>query len=170
MKITIFGLNYKNWVNDINLHLGNNNGNYFYLRYLLGAQIIDYITIWISFHTPISCTLISPFNSQTIGDITKVSFLKKDRGGLGWPRGIEISRKRHSHTQSTLNFDTYLYLSLILTDSLGNSIRALHYLIQRDSTALQSSKPVIAVTMATSRQGTSVVRHLSKNGIFQIQW
>ena len=33
----------------------------------------------------------------------------------------------------------------------------------------ESSRPVIAVTMATSRQGSSVVRHLSKNGIFQIR-
>ena len=34
---------------------------------------------------------------------------------------------------------------------------------------LKSSRPVIAVTMATSRQGSSVVRHLSKNGIFNIR-
>ena len=33
----------------------------------------------------------------------------------------------------------------------------------------ESSRPVIAVTMATSRQGSSVVRHLSKNDIFQIR-
>ena len=33
----------------------------------------------------------------------------------------------------------------------------------------KNSSPVIAVTMATSRQGSSVVRHLSKNGIFQIR-
>ena len=33
----------------------------------------------------------------------------------------------------------------------------------------ESSRPVIAVIMATSRQGSSVVRHLSKNGIFRIR-
>ncbi len=34
---------------------------------------------------------------------------------------------------------------------------------------LKRSKPVIAVTMATSRQGYSVVKHLSKNDFFQIR-
>ena len=33
----------------------------------------------------------------------------------------------------------------------------------------KSFSPVIAVTMATSRQGSSVVKHLSKSGIFQIR-
>lgn len=34
---------------------------------------------------------------------------------------------------------------------------------------LESSKPVIAVIMATSRQGSAVVNHLSKSGIFQVR-
>ncbi len=34
---------------------------------------------------------------------------------------------------------------------------------------LRSSKPVIAVTMATGRQGTSVVKHLSKSNIFAVR-
>ncbi len=34
---------------------------------------------------------------------------------------------------------------------------------------LNDSKPIIAVTMATSRQGYSVVKHLSKSGIFHIR-
>ncbi|WP_245211344.1 NmrA/HSCARG family protein [Prochlorococcus marinus] len=33
----------------------------------------------------------------------------------------------------------------------------------------KNSRPVIAVTMASSRQGSSVVRHLSQSGIFQIR-
>ncbi len=33
----------------------------------------------------------------------------------------------------------------------------------------KNSRPVIAVTMASGRQGSSVVRHLSKSGVFQIR-
>ncbi len=38
-----------------------------------------------------------------------------------------------------------------------------------DGIGTGSPRPVIAVTMATSRQGTAVVRHLSKSGIFEIR-